>query len=332
MKTKAMGVVNLCVPCSAQCRYCLLDSCHKTTGVSYERGKSLAKRMDAEIRQTHSDIRFFYYIGYCMDTPHLPDYVRFCREMGYASGTFLQMNGFRFREEKEYKELFQSLCALGEKSVDFTFYGNREYHDAFAGRNGDYDQLLFMLHAAIQAGITAQISAPLLQSNLHMADRLVKIWEQHQPSSLRFFLPHDKGRGKNLSQERLTKSDFENLSEKVKVHFSKMPHLTEAEWLAKGQFDDYTERTLTLNLRPEEIERWESMTASEILIYLERLDDQYLTQMPSARRLSSLYGNPLNDQLFRLRDLLLRWQQMYIRDNPSVYDMHDEAHHFSVHV
>ena len=331
MKTKALGVVNLCVPCSAQCRYCLLDSCHKSTGISYERGKNLAQRMDAEIRQTRPDIRFFYYIGYCMDTPHLPDYVRFCREMGYASGTFLQMNGFRFREEKEYKALFQLLHALGEKSVDFTFYGNREYHDAFAGRNGDYDQLLSMLHAALEAGITAEISAPLLQSNLQTADEVVKIWERHQPSNLRFFLPHDKGRGKSLSQERLTKSDFEKLSEKVKAHFSKMPHLTEAEWLAKGQFEDYTERTLTLNLCTDEMERWESMTASEILADLEKLDDQYLTQIPSARRLSSLYGNPSNDQLFRFRDLLLRWQQMYIRDNPTVYDMHDETHHFSVH-
>ena len=251
--------------------------------------------------------------------------------MGYASGSFLQMNGFRFREEKEYKALFQLLHALGENSVDFTFYGNREYHDAFAGRNGDYDQLLFMLNAAVEAGISAEISAPLFRSNLHMADELVKIWEQHQPSSLRFFLPHDKGRGKSLSWERLTKSEFTGLSEKVKAHFSRIPHMTEAEWIAKGQFDDYTDRSLTLNLRPNEMERWESMTASDILAYLEKLDDQYLTQMPSARRLASLYGNSSNDQLFRLRDLLLRWQQMYIWDNPFVYDMHDETHHFSVH-
>lgn len=331
MKTKALGVVNLCVPCFAQCRYCLLDSCHKSMGVSYERGKSLARRMDAEIRQKHPDIRFFFYIGYCMDTPHLPDYVRFCREMGYASGSFLQMNGFRFREEKEYKDLFQLLHALGEKSVDFTFYGNREYHDAFAGRNGDYDQLLSMLNAAVEAGISAEISAPLLQSNLSMADGLVNIWEQHHPSNLRFFLPHDKGRGKSLSQERLTKRDFEKLSEKVKNHFSKLPHLSEAEWLAKGQFEKYSERTLTLNLRPDEMERWESLTASEILAHLENLDDQYLAQMPGAQQLASLYGDPHNDQLFRLRDLLLRWQQMYIGGNPSIYDMHEETHHFSVH-
>ena len=331
MKTRALGVVNLCVPCAALCRYCLLDSCRKSTGVSYERGKAFAKRMDAEIKKRMPDLTFFYYIGYCMDTPYLMDYVQFCRSMGYPSGSFLQMNGFRFREKNETRDLFQALHAAGLESVDFTFYGTRDDHDAFAGRKGDFDLLLSMLQEAERAGIASHISAPLLKSNIHTADVVLQLCQYQRRRDIHFFLPHSKGRGKGLADERITKADFELLSPAVKAHFSKVPHLTEAEWLAMGKFDPPSARTLTLNLSPDEMERWESMTAEEILRFLQEMDDQYQAALPSPNELAAQYGDSKNHQLFRQRDLLLKWQQMYIWDHPSVYDMHDETHHFSAY-
>ena len=74
------------------------------------------------------------------------------------------------------------------------------------------------------------------------------------------------------------------------------------------------------------------MTGEDILKELEALDDRYLAQMLTARELAARYGNPQNEQLFRFRDLLLKWQQEYIAETGnSIYDMHDETHHFSVH-
>ena len=46
-----------------------------------------------------------------------------------------------------------------------------------------------------------------------------------------------------------------------------------------------------------------------------------------------MYGNPENQQLFRIRDLALIWQQRYIAETGNrIYDMHDETHSFSVHL
>ena len=49
--------------------------------------------------------------------------------------------------------------------------------------------------------------------------------------------------------------------------------------------------------------------------------------------LAAKYGDPGNEQLFRIRDLVLKWQQRFIADTGNtIYDMHDESHHFSVHM
>lgn len=85
-------------------------------------------------------------------------------------------------------------------------------------------------------------------------------------------------------------------------------------------------------LTPDTLAQLENRPAEEILGMLEEMDDRYLAEMPSAKELAERYGNPGNKRLFRLRDLLLQWQQRYISENGNtVYDMHDETHHFSVH-
>ena len=90
---------------------------------------------------------------------------------------------------------------------------------------------------------------------------------------------------------------------------------------------------MTLVLTPENFEKYSRMSAAEILKELEEMDDRYLNEMPSVRELARMYGNPENQQLFRIRDLALIWQQRYISENGNrIYDMHDETHSFSVHL
>ena len=86
-------------------------------------------------------------------------------------------------------------------------------------------------------------------------------------------------------------------------------------------------------LTKENIRSFESMAAEKIVSFLEELDDRFLAQIPSAPELAEKYGDPGNEQLFRFRDLLLKWQQQFITDTGNtLYDMHDETHHFSVHM
>ena len=333
MRTASLSIANYCVPCHAHCRYCLLSSCGQISGVNYRRSEQFAHRVVTELSETRPDFPCSFYIGYCMDTPDLWDYIRFSREHHFSFAGFLQMNGFSIREEKELLSLMHRIREEGVELIDLTFYGTEEYHDRFAGRKGDFKFIVRMLAAAVQEDLPVNISIPILRENLNQLEELREQLEDYPASKYSYFFPHSKGRGITLQDQRITRKEFEGLPEKIRNAFSKTMHRTEAEWLEAGGWEQPEKRSLTLVLTKDNIAFFESMHAEEIVSYLEELDNRFLAQMPAIPKLAERYGDPENDQLFRFRDLLLKWQQRYIADTGNtIYDMHNEMHHFSVHI
>ena len=333
MKTTSLLIANYCVPCHSFCRYCLLASCGKATGVDYKAGEALGGRVIREMKEARPDLQCSYYIGYCMDTPDLPEFLRFSREHQGAAATFLQMNGFAFREDQELAELMENIREAGVELIDLTFYGTEEYHDRFAGRKGDFRFLLRMLDQACKAGLQVRVSIPLIRENLSQIPELYEMVSAYPLHRCACFLPHSKGRGKTIPEQRITKQEFEQLPEEIRKAFAKTKHMTEAEWLASNEMAEPVDRGLILVLTPENFEKYNRMSAAEILAELEEMDDRYLQEMPSVQELARMYGDPQNQQLFRIRDLALLWQQRYIAETGNrIYDMHDETHSFSVHL
>ena len=134
-----------------------------------------------------------------------------------------------------------------------------------------------------------------------------------------------------MTNLRLTKQTFDRLPEIVKHNFMRVPHRTEAEWLALGVLPEAEGRSLTLALMPDNIDRLEAMEPAQIIRELEAMDDAYYGAVPSIAELARTYGRPDNQQLFRYRDLVLQWQKRYLSEHPvDVPDMNDETHSFSV--
>ena len=332
MRTISFSIANYCVPCHAHCQYCLLSSCGQVSGVDYRRSEELAHRVLTELAAKRLEISGSFYIGYCMDTADLWDYIRFSKRHQSPGASFLQMNGFEFREAAELLSTMQRIREEGIRLIDLTFYGTEEFHDRFAGRKGDFNFILEMVSAAIRSDLPVNISIPLLRSNLNQLAELHSLLSKYPVAGYSYFLPHSKGRGKTLQDQRITSQEFLKLSQEIRDAFWKIPHQTEAEWIAAGKWEQPEKRNLTLVLTKENIQSLEDMKTDDILLFLEAMDDRYLSQLPTIPELAEKYGNPDNDQLFRYRDLLLKWQQQFIADTGNtIFDMHDETHHFSIH-
>lgn len=330
MKTTALGIENLCVPCHAHCRYCLLSSCGKAEGVDYARGKKFAERLLNEAERLQTEYHVYYYIGYCMDDENLLDYIRFSQKYNAPSARFLQLNGLRFRSEQETEELICAISKAGVETIDLTFYGTKDYHDRFAGRPGDFDFLTCILRSAVKCGLNIHASCPLHKENIDQAERLLELLTGYCGENISFFLPHGKGRGHTLDSLRLTLEDQELLSESIKNHLGICR--TEQEWITGFCGHEPQSRVLTLVLRPDNIDLLEQMTLAEIVKYLETMDDQYYAALPSTVGLLEQYGNKSGTRLYRrFRDLHLEWQQKYLAESGrNVWDMNDETHHFSI--
>ncbi len=332
MKTISLGIANYCAPCHARCRYCLLSSCGGVSGVGYDEGLSFAARVLGELSDVRPDLSCFFYIGYCMDVSDIGAYIRFCREHHSPGARFLQMNGFGFRSDGELTRLMERIHDEGVETIDLSFYGTESRHDAFAGRKGDYAFLKRMIRAANRVGLPVNVSIPLIRDNLCNMAGLREELSRYEVAKYLYFLPHSKGRGRSMRAQRITRAEFEALPEELRRSFVKTKHITEAEWLLSGELKTPEKRNLTLVLNGENLAAFRQMSADEILSYLEALDDRYIALMPSLSELALRYGNPANQQLYRLRDLALEWQQRFIAESGNtIYDMHDETHHFSVH-
>ncbi len=326
MKTELLSEENLCVPCGCRCRHCLLGFDGGVPGAGYARGKDLARRLKGE-----SPVRFTYYIGFCMDTPELLDYIAFCREMGFPGGSFLQMNGFAKRPYPELERLMGDVRDAGVELIDLTFYGLPEYHDRFAGRAGDFALLTDMLRAAGAVRLPVHISGPLTEENAGQAEGLLDLLAGYDTENIRFYLPHAKGRGWFLEPARLRKSTLDLLPHAVRDRMPRVATQTEADWLRRRDFPEPESRYLTLSVTAENIGKYEKMPAADILAELESLDDAFWSAVPSAAELARLYGDADSDRLFRYRDLVLLWTKRYVRDNKlTLHDMTDERGHFSV--
>lgn len=326
MKTTSFTIEDLRVPCNSHCRYCLLACENKVNTTGFEETEAFIRRLDEEFRNT--DVHFSYYMGYCMDDPCLHDYIRLSQELGYPSGDFLQLNGLKFRDLGAIANFITNLKDWGIKLVDLTFYGLREYHDRFAGRKGDFDYLVDTLRACMRLHMPVRISMPLNKENMDQAGKLYRYLHDLDARNFFIFLPHSKGRGRYLEDLRLTREDFDRLPKVIKKNFGKSPYKTEREWLEENDFEEPETRILVKVLRDDS--PYLHLTGKDILKELEEKDDAFYGKMPSTKELAQIYGNRENEQLFRKRDLIIRYRQAWAKDHPEIEDTIEEYKDFSI--
>ena len=324
VRTTSMTVLNLCAPCGCACRYCLLESRKQAGGVDYCRGRRMAERFAAWTKQ--KGISMLYGIGYCAEYPELTDNIAFNIAAGWTAARLLQCNGIAIRTPEETDRFLERVWHAGIKKIDTTFFGNRDFHDAFACRQGDYDFMLLLAERAAAQGFICEPTVPVFRSNIHMLPGMLDRLEQIPGiGKVQFFLYDHRGRGAMMERERITVDDYQALPERVRKLMNMKKYKTEAGWLDSGPLPEYTTRHLFITLREDNIDMLERMSCDEIVAYVEKLDDDYHSAIPSVNELAAMYGDRTNMRLYRVRDLYWMWQRRYRSENGlELYDVTDE--------
>lgn len=330
MKTVSVNIENLCVPCHCGCRHCLLSSQHRATGVDYERGEAFARKFYCWLSENRPDLSGMYYVGYCMDFPELPQYISYFR--GQTGMAHLMFDGIGMRSEQEAREFLETIRNAGIREIHLTFYGTESYHDRFAGRKGDFRYMTMITKLSLEAGMRVTAGVMVTRENMDQMEELFDYMDAISIENTSLILPHAKGRGAALSHLRLTADDFDRLSPRLQQKLPRNRYLTEAQWIANGEYPAPEERHLTLSLTPENIDRLEQMPPSAMIRELEEMDDAYYAVIPDMQTLAESYGRRENQQLFRFRDLYLEWQVRYLEEHPFHPNVNDERYSFSTRV
>lgn len=330
MQTVSINVCNLCVPCENRCRYCLLSWDGKLRGVDYGRSADYARRFYEWIKENRPELGFAFYYGYSMEHPELLQTVDFLRDMDSPGGKFLQFDGMKFRSDAEIYELLSNLKAHGIELIDLTFYGTEEYHDRFAVRQGDFDYLMRILKTANEVELPVNAGIALNQENARQAGDLLEQLQRHRLHHIFAFVPHGEGRGETLESVRFRQADYDILPDSVKAVLNRQKFRPESQWVREGRFSVTEKRVLTVGLTPENMEFFEKMDFAHTVAYLEKLDDEYFSAIPTLPELAEMYGNRSEERFYSERDLFLKYQRRYIREHQlKLHDMNDERSCFS---
>jgi len=325
MKTRMILIQNLCVPCNCHCRYCLLSWSNKLLGIDYERSEAYAKKFYEWIKENRPELDFSFYFGYSMEHPDLLKAIDFFREIGSANGSMLQFDGMRFRSGEEIVELLRGIKEHGVSHLNFTFYGTKEYHDKFAGRQGDFEFMLQVIEEAHNLEMEVSVGIPITHENAGQIEELLDVFDAYHIAQRTIFVPHEEGRGVSLNPIRFREEDFAGLSERAKKYFNSNIYKRECDWVNGRTFKTTENRALLLSLTPENIGMFESMSFEDTIAYLEKLDDEYYNAIPSLEELTQLYGNAEGKEFYQQRDLFHHYQHMYIKEhNLKIYDVTDE--------
>lgn len=326
MKTTSIGIQNLCAPCFCACKYCLLQSCKTADSVDYFRGKKVAEKFVSWAKEKPFSPLPYYYIAYCAEYPELLDTIYFNKSVGFVGAKFLQCNGIKMRNLAELNEWVKNIKTAGIELIDTTFFGDKEYHDRFAARQGDFDFMFQLASCVSSKGIKCSPSVVITKDNLCMlVDLINKLNQIPNIGRIGSFLPDYRGRGYLIESSRITISDYKSLSDTIKNTFNINRYKTQKEWLALGLLPEYTQRAITITLRNDNIEMFENMSCDEIVSYVENLDDEYYKVLPTINELAKMYGDKECEKLYRLRDLFWMWQKRYIKENNiEIYNVTDE--------
>lgn len=325
MKTSSILIQSLCVPCFNHCRYCLLSLNGTTEGAGWDQSVRIAERFLKEYREKLPDVSSGFSFGYSMEHPDLKEAIRTLRRLGGPSASFLQCDGMKMRSDAECGELMDTLLSEGIKQLNFTIYGLADYHDLFAGRKGDYELMLRMMKAAESRRLPFRSGIPLTAENISQINTLVGRLKDIGNESIFLFIPHEEGRGKQLSRIRLDLNRYLQLSPESQALLNRSIYRTEAEWLRSSEEIQEQQRMILISLRTDNMEEYEKQGAMSVLREIEALDESYYSSFPAFRDLAARYGDPCGNKLYRFRDLYYHYRTRYSRDHGiHVYDVADE--------
>lgn len=315
--------------CSCRCSHCLLDSGKKLSTVSFDRVKALGEKfLKWRNEQGFNDLTIDVETGYSCDSTEDTEVKLIGKETGTCSWWYLSANGMDFRSEDDLKRYFQKRKEMGIKRIGVTFYGMREFHDKWAGREGDWDYTLLIAKTAAELGLERQETIFLSKSGIDDMTPLVELLDTIPGEKNRIICPWDyRGRGKKLEEERILASQIKALPEHVRQYINQDPrrykryYLSEAEWISKintGNYPQKDKRVYIISVWEDNIDWLETTDCDQILQNMRDEDEQLYRAIPSLPTLAQLYGQKSGKRIYWLRDLEWKWIDLYLKAHPKI--------------
>lgn len=305
--------------CACHCRHCFLGNYSPPTRVNYTRARNIVERFYAWHTTLHrSSLSICFRVcDAAMSLSEHSDYLRFRRDHGQLYTEYMPINGLPFYTRQALVEYLTVLRDGGVQTINLTFYGLRDSHDAFAGRVGDFDYLLHLAEVAQEIGLARSEMLFLRRDNASELVELARCLDGLPGRVQRCIGPWDyAGRAIALEAERATAADLDALSADLRRQLTTRMR-TEGAWVQacrQQQLPAKQWRNYFLVIDDATVEAMEQEPCGELLHRLREQDARWRVSRPSMQELAVRYGDPQGQQLYIIRDLEHKWLHTYYRE------------------
>jgi len=317
-------------PCFHHCRYCQLRT-SKPRAVSFSGFEKLVNRfLDWRIVSGRPEFEVWPWYGnsHEHDEEMLLGLRSIGRRLGYESDVVL-LGGVAHRSMPEMRAWLQERRAAGIDTVVATFSGDREKHDYWNNKEGNWQFQLDTLHLAADMGFRLQERVLLLRDNLPSLERLFDALDTVEAAERnRWAIPlFYSGRAKRLESQRLTEGDFAALPKRIRdsLRGDHEKWRSERRWveLVREEGEPGPEEISPMLRVTEENLAWaEPLSCDEIIAALEERWRAAYAAMPSRRELCDGYSDPQGDKVYMfLGQMEHLWLDRYLAKNPAGFDI-----------
>ena len=325
---KWLAVTMLISKCYCRCRHCKGRGCFPSspyeTKVTYPEAERILLQLYDWKKDNHlAQMRLTFNQMETWDYEGVTERIRLGKLLYNCYGPVV-CNGMQFRPYAQLLDYMRCVRAAGVHTAVTTFYGTRDFHDAFAGREGDFDFTVSVAKAAAEAGLTNMHTLFLAHSTLPYLPEMIEYLSA---------LP-----GKHGFQFRPILSDFEVLTDEAELlsknEFAALPEFirrkcpykmkTRAEWnqyLLSSQFHDetkdYHNLYMILRIGSKDFAPYYQLSLDEFISQAIDKEIAKREATPTMLELLERYGNEHIDSplLYTLWDIQAEWKLKYHQEH-----------------
>ncbi|MBD3278222.1 MAG: radical SAM protein [Candidatus Aegiribacteria sp.] len=305
--------------CGQDCKHCYVkDKLRRNKSLS--EAKHLLDRFAEVLAEPAiTEHALFYTMDELTLFPNVLGLLSYARDINILPVPTLSTNGAGIAVREDWEDILQALKDSGVHGFNMSFFGEREYHDWFTGREGSFDRALKATRRAEENGLWVHWNLFLTSQNV---EQLARVSSMKSDTKKTFSIPGEVPRWKHHADIHAGIDVFEKIPDELR-QFVRDDFHSEREWI---------EQILSGEFQSEE-EDCTSEPAQRIKGIIQSGDTLYLTNIYPGFEIGSIAEASLRDQYEDVSqppgavfeenmDLVESAKRLGIRESDKAYTIH----------
>jgi hypothetical protein len=327
IKITGVGTVNDTGQCVTRCRWCAFGNIGAYNLTAERISAVLERLIEWRDRNRPSDYKVSFRWGrsFNFDIKTLVARAKLYKRVFGGMEKSIPFGGIYFKPDDQLRTWLLERKDIGIEKIVASFAGTRDLHDKWAGKKGEFDQLVRASWIAGEIDIEYSENLFLTKSTLPLLDELMDLLDAIPGRKSRTIGPvHYRGRAQKMEDERITEDIMRHLPGRINEYFHTRNNMKkERDWMEMVSTGDQEpiEVELLLFIDSSNMDWIEATPMDDIMADLEIRTRRAYAVIPTIRELCERHGDRENTRMYSFGwELEKKWLNSYLREYPIDFE------------